>query len=180
MNIIKIKNQKELSYPTGRYIEEAIAFIKNLSETIKDLDDFNNKSIKIWCRGSSGAMLASMLSIVLMENNCKVFICYVRKDEERSHGYNSFCTNELYNLNIIIDDFIASGETICDIASKMRDAIILHIDYIIVSGVPAISRSTKSYIQYPMPKNLIVGCYSKTGYAKYMKPTNLLEYDFTR
>lgn len=110
-----------LNYPVGHHIELSIKYVNNLFHTFKTeiLPQYHNiKYVNIWCRGSSGAILASLFSVQINSDpslNLKYKIQHVKKDGEQSHSDGIFISssiNEENNINIIIDDFMATGATI--------------------------------------------------------------------
>ena len=97
-------------YPVGENIKYYFDSCKEVAEIIEK--EFPNKSITFWCRGSSGAMISALVSQYL--NNVNIF--HVKKYNEISH-YSSI---DIYNeINIIIDDLMATGETVERIYQKM-------------------------------------------------------------
>lgn len=73
-----------------------------------------NKKLNIWCRGSSGSICAAILASKL-DNISR--IVYVRKETEFKHE-NNYPMNNF--TNIMIDDFIDSGDTLNSIKTKME------------------------------------------------------------
>lgn len=128
-----------LEYPTGDNPKVAREFVRTASKTfIKKLQ--RKVPINIWCRGSSGSILASFLSIELRKFDCR--ICYVRKGGEKQHNSKP---NPINGINIIIDDFICSGETIEAIISDMNSR---SVEYLIVAnGSEELSVEIKLKIQ---------------------------------
>ena len=97
-------------YPVGENIKSYFDSCKEVAEIIEK--EFPNKSITFWCRGSSGAMISALVCQHLGDVN----IFHVKKQNEISH-YSSI---DHYNeINIIIDDLMASGETVNYIHQKM-------------------------------------------------------------
>lgn len=106
MKVITFESEMTIDYPVGNNISAAIQLVKIGSVEVKKLINTDHL-VNIWCRGSSGAILATLLASNL-SNNCK--ICHVKKEGENSH-----CSRPNYYtsaVNIIIDDFISSGETL--------------------------------------------------------------------
>ena len=98
------------AYPIGENIKSYFDPCEEIAEIIKK--EFPNKSVTFWCRGSSGAMISALVSQYL--NNVNIF--HVKKYNEISH-YSSI---DIYNeINIIIDDLMATGETVERIYQKM-------------------------------------------------------------
>lgn len=124
MNHIEIK-KIALEYPVGCDVKAAHDFIlevnTKLSELLKSEDTVN-----IWCRGSSGSILATILSLNIKVKECR--ICYVRKGNETQHSSRVYPLDEA--INIVVDDFISSGETVRAIIDAMDKR---PVDYLIVS-----------------------------------------------
>lgn len=98
-----------LIYPIGDNMSEALIYIKNIAKKFKSLKISKGKILNIFCRGSSGAILAALF-VSLVPN--KVKIIHIKKEGESSHGTSTpfyFSRND--GLNIILDDFIDSGNT---------------------------------------------------------------------
>ena len=114
--------KEKLDYPVGNDMTLAIKYIAKIKEIIvenKILTDISN--IAIWCRGSSGTILATLLcNTLLLDLNKKSKIIHVKKNNESSHA-NSYSETNTNTYNIIIDDFSQSGTTINAIYSKMLD-----------------------------------------------------------
>jgi orotate phosphoribosyltransferase-like protein len=124
MKIIK-SNYATISYPVGDNIQYNIPIINTMANQIRLLLIKNKVSkdtmINLICSGSSGAIIASIVSTILYENFNKIHIRHIKKDGESSHGNDNYKSHNLSGLNIIVDDFIASGETIKRIFSKIND-----------------------------------------------------------
>ena len=133
MKHLVLENGRHLVYPIGSNVSSMVVYIENIVTTFKkhkiNLDKKSNV-ICIWCRGSSGAMLAGMFAYTFKE--ATVRIKYVKKEGERSHNsyISAFPSN---SIDIIIDDFMDTGETIFRI---WYDSPIKKIDYLILNGVP--------------------------------------------
>ena len=114
----------EISYPIGINMDNIFNYINLVVAALKDE---NIGKANIWCMGSSGAILAALLSNQLEESR----ILHVKKDGESSHHGNYFTT--LNNaINIIIDDFIVSGDTVNRIYNFMGGK---KCDILIVSSI---------------------------------------------
>ena len=133
MKHLLLENGRYLVYPIGSNVSSMVVYIENIVTTFKEhkinLDKKSNV-ICIWCRGSSGAMLAGMFAYTFKE--ATVRIKHVKKEGERSHNsyISAFPSN---SIDIIIDDFMDTGETIFRI---WYDSPIKKIDYLILNGVP--------------------------------------------
>lgn len=104
-----------LAYPVGGNMESAIQFSKRVLNVVKDIQFLIRpqgfKELNIFCRGSSGSILASLFT-AFAPWACNVV--YVKKLNEQAHsGRISNFDKTLPSL--IIDDFVSSGETIREI-----------------------------------------------------------------
>lgn len=170
----------ELSYPIGSHMDEVIQFMDRMKPIISDickklLNVDSNTTIAIWCRGSSGAILASLLSVILYSNGINnVIIKHVKKPGETSHGNNY---NRFANYNIIIDDFSCSGVTINQITNKMYDTNVRYIDCLILSGLYI---TLKNSLSFTIPKMLIIGELSKDKIKllKKLVPKEIKDYKY--
>lgn len=124
----------ELKYPIGEYIANNLPTILEMVKIIKEL----NQPVNLWCRGSSGTIIAAIIAFHIE----KCVICYVKKPNEENHHNFKINYEEDY-LNIIVDDFIATGYTISSILEKIPKTP----DYIIVTGV--------TYIDFEIETTLI-------------------------
>lgn len=136
MKLEIFKKESEIIYPVTKYIKEAVDYIDNISPIlIKDIKESNKLFVNIWVRGSSGAFLAGLLTPYLINGKIECNICHVKKSGEKSHSpyIDHFRIDKSYN--VILDDFMQSGNTINSIFYKMKfyncnivDSLIL--DYI--------------------------------------------------
>ena len=158
MKHLVLENGSYLAYPTGANVSSMVVYIENIVTTFKrykiNLDKKSNV-ICIWCRGSSGAMLAGMFAYTF--KRATVRINHVKKKGEHSH--NSYISASPPNsIDIIIDDFMETGETIFRI---WHDSPIKKIDYLILENVP----SNYFFTALIQQKGLIRKNYSE--YTKY-------------
>lgn len=128
------------SYPIGLHILSNIPVINNMADAIGSVckEYYPEKnSIDLYCKGSSGAIISAIVSNVLINNYGKtVFIHHIKKDGEQSHDYNTINDGRLkmhQSVNIIIDDFIATGNTIRSIVEKLKPHCNM-IDILCVTG----------------------------------------------
>ena len=114
----------DITYPFGAHWKHS--YIQQCAETIfntykEDID--GGTSITLVVRGTSGAMIAGAILNQLNNINptTKTYILIVRKDSDTSahcpslKGINEVGTTRF----IVVDDFIASGETIKAIIQKL-------------------------------------------------------------
>ncbi len=91
-------------YPLGVYIQNNKEKIKQLINCFMGIPEFKECGINLVCRGSSGAIIASMFSMMIPNNHR---IVHVKKDGESSH--NDCCKiNKDWKI-VIVDDFISLG-----------------------------------------------------------------------
>jgi orotate phosphoribosyltransferase-like protein len=127
-----------IQYPVGDNITSNIPIINNIGNYIKSIlikkDIDINSTINLICSGSSGAIIASLVAVILSKKYNAVFIRHIKKEGEDSHGINY---GETYfagtTFNIIVDDFIAQGRTMKYIFSKIPNKV--KIDLIAVSHI---------------------------------------------
>ena len=186
MKLHIIKDQTIINYPVGYHIQDAINFVNNATQVIMEMakkKQFPLKDIDIWVRGSSGAILGGLLTQRLFTIGfTNISVIHIKKDGENSHTENVFRTNGKYN--VIIDDFIASGETMNEIA-KIAGKYVKKIDLLIVSRIifdynedydECNNLQVKSVtLSHFTPKTLICGVVNKR-YIKHLrklKPTNI-------
>jgi adenine/guanine phosphoribosyltransferase-like PRPP-binding protein len=101
----------------------------------------------IWCRGSSGMYLATM--VTARTSNPNVHISFIRKADDVAHcawpylhtEASAYSSTDTEVCNIIVDDFIVSGHTLKSILNIMQSSIFT-VDYIFtgteVSSKPAL------------------------------------------
>lgn len=120
-----------MSYPVGLNLMSNIEIIKLMSKKLDTL--YSGQEIIFWTRGSSGAIIASVAATFLKHNEC--YINHVKKEGETSHSTNQLRIDSK-SINIIIDDFICTGETIrkmIDVFNSCYD-VDKEIDCLCISG----------------------------------------------
>ncbi len=147
MEHIKIKDSFRLEglWPVGKDVKHMIKLAKVLSNAFKA----NNKginSVNIYCRGSSGAMLASLFASSLGDRECTII--HVRKEGECSHSNHNGCSHnepDVDGVNVFIDDFMRS----CDTVNDMHEAFmrirpwgykVWEVDYLLIYNYSELSR----------------------------------------
>lgn len=110
--ITKFKG-KMMQYPIGPHISLNRDTINKMAAAIKKV--YPEGSIALWCVGSSGAIIAGGIALSLKKR--AVTINYVRKEHEYTHS-SMYIRHYLHN--IIVDDFIATGNTIIYIKDIMK------------------------------------------------------------
>jgi hypothetical protein len=104
-------------YPLGRNMKGAMKTIDAYIAAFSKLGYDTHKGINLWCRGSSGAILAGMFA-VKCQYECK--ICHIKKDNESSHSGN-WQSYDDRNINVIIDDFVSFGHTLMAIVAHIEN-----------------------------------------------------------
>lgn len=115
MQRITIDYNEQMSYPVGQNMPAARAFSEAVLHSVRMIETavrpggFNE--LNIFCRGSSGSILATMF-IAFAPYKCN--LVYVKKEIEQGHsGLISDFRKDLPSL--VIDDFMSSGETLREI-----------------------------------------------------------------
>lgn len=98
--------EKLQPYPVNENLSIARLNAKKFSKIIKE-NNTENKDVNIFVRGSSGIIIGTFICIDSPTWQMKV----VRKSSSHS-SYPSMYGN---NYNVIVDDFIESGDTVVDI-----------------------------------------------------------------
>lgn len=104
-------------YKVINYIQSNIPIILDMVEKLKpELSE--KKDVILWCRGSSGAIIAGIMATQI--KNAR--ISHVKKDGEGSHSATISTTpNDRKNtINVMVDDFMNSGETLNAIYTQMK------------------------------------------------------------
>lgn len=124
-------------YPVHLNMEHAYVYIHEAYTVLeKSLKEHNQTKINIYSRGSSGTILTSMLWMKLMKNTniTAVAFHYIRKQHEDCHAIHGIRSNLVLHgddvANIILDDFMSSGETILNI---IKESCCKHFHYLILS-----------------------------------------------
>lgn len=108
----------DFSYPVGVKFETSKKAISRLVSTFKTIDEFKGKNINIFCMGSSGAIIATVFAMKV--SNCKIVM--VRKSSEHCHS-NNYDLHKHHSkdaINVIVDDFIDTGNTINSIYNQLK------------------------------------------------------------
>lgn len=129
--------EEGFNYPVGLHIEENLLAIKEMTDALYLLIDEHYKDcnyVDLICRGSSGAIIAGIISFMLASliEDKKITIYHIKKEGESSHAYLSFPKNFSNRVRIVVDDFIITGATIQAILDKNEDGG--ELDILCVSG----------------------------------------------
>jgi len=148
-------------YPITKHVFNNYEIIKVFVEhIIKLATDEKNKgvSINLFCTGSSGSFLCGILSYELIKTlNVIVDVVYVRKEHEIAHSSKVPTFYVEGRINILVDDFIDSGDTIARIIQSIKKSSGIcfetdyKFDYIIISRcsknkLPGLSEITNNLI----------------------------------
>lgn len=113
VKFIPLDKADETKYPVGRFIQQNMSIILDMITKLKIVN--TKDDLILWCRGSSGAIIAGVISSHFP--NAK--ISHVKKDGESSHSSDVDIYIEKSHINVIVDDFISSGNTVNEIAKMM-------------------------------------------------------------
>lgn len=133
-------NYPEMAYPVGDHIQENFIIIEKMGNCIKTILKENkipkDTDINIICSGSSGAIIASIITAILIKTYENVYVRHIKKDGENSHSGN-YIFKELCGFNIVVDDFIATGSTMHYIFEQLHTDT--KIDLVAISGTTIIT-----------------------------------------
>lgn len=144
-HIIKKAGLTGLSYPVGENIARNIPIIKLMVKRFKLVKEFKNRPVNIMCQGSSGAIIATFFALAIKNST----IVHVKKPGEVSHS--SLTINMSDNpVNLIVDDFISTGETVKRIYSAVTSRVgyKIPIDCLCVCGDPIRARAINFDVNY--------------------------------
>jgi len=125
-----------IDYPFGGAVVHNMKLINRL---ISKFTKFKSKKFPkhrtlLFCRGSSGAIVAALFAAKLLGDTQ---IIYVRKRGENRHGAQNFLLQDT-DLIVFVDDFICSGETMRamygDILPRLKKQKRETIDFVCVTG----------------------------------------------
>ena len=128
MEFISLEKE-EVEYPIGVNITANMHILIAMADAIDKRYANEKREINLWCRGSSGAMIAAVVSAHLSKR--KVNINHVKKEGESSHS-KCWYKKEKNSYNVIIDDFIRSGETILKLIAEASNYV--SVDCLCVTG----------------------------------------------
>lgn len=131
--ILNKKLESTMDYPVGIHIRNNREHISAMIESIESIKEFEGKFINLICRGSSGAIIAGIISVMLKNENR---IIHIKKEGEISHNCN-IPTLGNDKINIIVDDLICTGKTVNKIYQALTEElsnINLVIDCLCISG----------------------------------------------
>jgi hypothetical protein len=130
--IIMPKPDVYFGYPVGNHVVAAISYAENAANVFNDT--FQHVSVNIWCRGSSGAILAALFAANI-KNVVDKKIIHVKKNGEKAHGTSDPIRGaENAVINVIIDDAVEYGTTLNAIYDQMTLHSIYVPDVLIISN----------------------------------------------
>lgn len=138
---------EEINYPVGNYINANIPKITSMVKALRKIKVLNTKlisnGVNIICRGSSGAIIATIFATQLADVTSKII--HIKKDGESAHSSGTDILRE--GVNIIVDDFVSTGETMTAIYKAFKDLTPKEIDVVCITGrARPISFNPKYYI----------------------------------
>lgn len=115
-----VKNK--ITYPTGEFIVEVQEVIEAMAYEIDNILDDKNRYILFLCRGVSGHILAGGVAGALYRKGYKEMSIHVSRKATNCHSITrSICYIENNKITtIVIDDFIASGDTVNKIIEEFN------------------------------------------------------------
>ena len=108
----------QLSYPIGPYIHGNLPSIKQMARSLNEL--YGDKPITLWIGGSSGALIGGIIANELSTDDRDIKINYAYKKAEPSHHSGSIGYSLDNSVNVIVDDFVVTGNTINRIIDYMN------------------------------------------------------------
>lgn len=121
-----------LSYPVGECIGANLSTIDKMVSKFINTRYFQKKSVNVICRGSSGAILASFFAKAIHDSKKheQVKIVHIKKEGENSHSSDVPSLLSTNAVNVIVDDFCASGNTLNSIYAALtkrnRGEVVIH------------------------------------------------------
>tara|TARA_R100000656_G_scaffold69140_1_gene52097 strand:- start:738 stop:1298 length:561 start_codon:yes stop_codon:yes gene_type:complete len=112
-----ITSMRNTSYPVGCHMESDLKQIKLLAEGL--YDHCEATSLNLWCRGSSGAIIAGITASELISRGLHVKISHIKKPNESSHSSVPEFWKGPETVYVIIDDIVSSGNTVMEICRAL-------------------------------------------------------------
>jgi adenine/guanine phosphoribosyltransferase-like PRPP-binding protein len=119
MKFIKLKPNSGFDYPVGKYIVSNLPIIKDYATKLEELlkkEEFKDRDRIIFCRGSSGAIIAGIIASIIEITE----IIHIKKAGEKSHSDNNFIVDD-NDIVIIVDDFVTTGNTLKSIYNTIEN-----------------------------------------------------------
>lgn len=133
MKILKLNHSSDIPYPVGRAMSITKEIVSEMASNLRKIYPNKSEPLMFLVRGSSGAILAGIITSIMSEYE-NIEIIHIKKHGESSHYGNYYRFDKKYK-SIILDDFIESGETVNSIYNSVNeDNKNLTIDTLCVSG----------------------------------------------
>jgi orotate phosphoribosyltransferase-like protein len=143
-------------YPVGVNLDSNLSTIKKMSEAIEllQLEYYPNvHQIYLFGQGSSGAIIAGIVSSLIMERTeLNVYIYHISKDGESPHRSGTAPMIESGVMTVVIDDIVDTGATVQRITEKILERNPGRIiDTLCVSGgVRALKPSIRKHYRFAL------------------------------
>lgn len=104
-----------LQYPIGHFITVNKEKIQQMINSFLNIKEFKKRKINLICTGSSGAIIATIFSLNIPNENK---IVHVKKEGEKAH----VSSIDIYSgeVNVIVDDFMVTGDTLNKIYAAIK------------------------------------------------------------
>lgn len=143
---------KQAVYPVGQHIFQATETIEQVVRVIRSNNLLpHDCHVDIFCRGSSGSILAALLVGKLSHPD--ISIVYIRKENENSHSAPYVPYSKNTKINVVIDDFIGTGETLNAVWEGMNNMGRDSIDLLIIGNASKLNEW--GYSNKPIVNNII-------------------------
>ena len=109
-----------VDYPVGSNMHGVTKYVMQAADIFKNT--FSSRTVNVFCRGSSGAILAGLFSSYLIDT-FDIKIVHIKKEGEHSHSEKVPSHFDNHGINVIIDDFISSGSTVRNIYKAICDNV---------------------------------------------------------
>lgn len=131
-----------VKYPVGINIDKNISIVQNMCIQFMEKTDIlseknRNKTIKIFCTGESGTIIAGLFAQELLKKHNFVKVINIPKRKEKTHReLISEIENDSDTISIFVDDHIHSAETFFNVYSKIaKKNNNFKFDYAVVSTI---------------------------------------------
>lgn len=99
-------------YPVGVKMGHTVALTKSMANGIREVLTAKGGNINLFVMGSSGAIIGALVAAELVDWGFQVWVVHFKKEGENSHCNTPRYSENEDTFNIIVDDLIASGETV--------------------------------------------------------------------
>ena len=110
-------------YSKAQSPKEMYSFAKKAAKALIEWADKNNYHPVLCYSGMSGIATATAISIALHNKrpSFEYGMIYVRKENEKSHGFRTEMANADCGVLVFVDDFIDSGDTMKYVCAKVSE-----------------------------------------------------------